>query len=170
MSKLTSKDVSSADLIEFIEETIMGIEELTEGHKVDWTHHLSVANRMLATLRSSHEPPAVHAEDCRCVGSVGPNPACPVHGRASPPPVVTLPPLNAELIDILGRPNFACAQIARVLRLTGMEITERCEAEQAAALHWMLGLYLQHGDEWRAKGEAILADARATATKGDSRG
>ena len=34
---------------------------------------------------TSSEARPVHAEDCRCIGSVGPNPACPVHGSAPEP-------------------------------------------------------------------------------------
>ena len=30
----------------------------------------------------SAEKRSVNPEDCRCVGSVGPNPRCPVHGEA----------------------------------------------------------------------------------------
>ena len=36
------------------------------------------------------------------------------------------------------------------------EVPRRVEEEQAAALHWMLNLYLAHGQEWRSVGEKIL--------------
>lgn len=66
-----------------------------------------------------------------------------------PEPAAPLPELNAELIEILGRPNFACAQIADVLRADGRLIKERSEDEQAAVLYWMLEIYIKHPDKWR---------------------
>ena len=63
-----------------------------------------------------------------------------------PPP---LPELNAELIEILGRPNFQCAQLAALLRTDGKEINFRAEDEQATVLHWMLGFYIGDKERWR---------------------
>lgn len=81
----------------------------------------------------------------------------------------TLPPLDADLIDILGRPNFTCGPFAKVLReLLGMKIERKAEHEQAAVIHWTLSLYLEHGSQWAAKGNEILkaaADARARSVK-----
>ena len=57
---------------------------------------------------------------------------------------------------ILGRPCFAIADIARVLRLGGQEIKTRAEDEQAAAIFWMLGQYEKHGKDWRKKGDEEL--------------
>lgn len=72
----------------------------------------------------------------------------------------TLPPLNDELVDILGRPNFTCGPLARSLReLLGHQIERKSEHEQAACIHWMLGLYLEHGSQWAAKGNEILKAA-----------
>lgn len=70
-----------------------------------------------------------------------------------------LPPLNDDMRNILGRMCFQCIRIAQVLRLMGHEIEEKAEAEQAAVLHWMLGLYFKHGNEWRDRAEIILKDA-----------
>lgn len=59
--------------------------------------------------------------------------------------------MNADLLAILGRPNFACARLAGVLRRhTGRDIPTKTEAEQAHVLHWLLGLYLDHGEAWEA--------------------
>lgn len=71
-------------------------------------------------------------------------------------PVSALPAMNADLLEILGRPNFACNRIAAVLRVSGVSIANKAEAEQAAVIHWLLGLYLAHGSEWQAKAEAEL--------------
>lgn len=61
---------------------------------------------------------------------------------------VQLPALNDALIQILGRPNFACAELAAALRADGHQIKQKAEHEQAAVLHWMLGIYLKHRDDW----------------------
>jgi len=53
------------------------------------------------------------------------------------------------MIWILGRPNFWCASVANVLRQDGHEIKTKAEHEQAAVIHWLLSLYLEHGDGWR---------------------
>lgn len=57
--------------------------------------------------------------------------------------------LNADTIDILGRPNFACAGIARALRMRGDSILHRAENEQAAAIRFLLGHYFSAGARWR---------------------
>lgn len=64
--------------------------------------------------------------------------------------------LNDETRWILGRPNFACARIAARLRELGHQIESKAEDEQAATIHWMLGVYEQHGDKWRAEAEEYL--------------
>ena len=73
-----------------------------------------------------------------------------------------LPPLNAELAEILGRPCFECAHIAWALRdLLGHPVERKAESEQAAVIHWTLGLYLEHGTRWREKANEILKAAKA---------
>lgn len=67
---------------------------------------------------------------------------------AAQPGAFVLPPLNDDLREILGRPNFACHEIARLLRRMGHEIAERAEAEQAAVIYWMLTKYAAHGRDW----------------------
>lgn len=64
-----------------------------------------------------------------------------------------------EIKDILGRPNFACGNIANLLRKTGQEIKNKAEDEQAAVIYWMLSMYLEHGKEWKQEGEAYLKEA-----------
>lgn len=74
-------------------------------------------------------------------------------GTASAAPAAAvpaaLPPLDEDLIDLLGRPNFACAGIADALRADGHDIKRRSENEQAATLYWCLDLRLRHGAGWR---------------------
>jgi len=84
----------------------------------------------------------------------------------------TLPSeLTPDLIEILGMPNFRAGPIAHAFRDAGRaEIKRRSEDEQAFVLHWLLGLYLKHGADWRPKAGEILtqvinevATRRATA-------
>lgn len=60
--------------------------------------------------------------------------------------VVRLPPLNEQVKDILGRPNFTLGHIARRLREQGMMIEEKAEDDQACVIYWMLELYVKFGD------------------------
>lgn len=64
--------------------------------------------------------------------------------------------LNNETKFILGRPNFWCGQISHILREKGHNIPRKSEEEQAHVIHWMLGLYEQHGDNWRTEFESYL--------------
>lgn len=82
----------------------------------------------------------------------------------------SLPPLDAELRWILGRPCFTVIGIAGALRLMGHDIPRKAEEEQAAAIHWMVNMYLQHGSEtWRAEADRALAVGREAAkSKEDS--
>ena len=72
---------------------------------------------------------------------------------------VLLPPLGDSLRSILGRPNFACYQMANWLRATGNFIPRKSEEEQAAVIYWLLNLYLKHGEEWSTHANALLAAA-----------
>ena len=68
---------------------------------------------------------------------------------------------DAEARDILGRPCFTCGRIAEVLRRMGRTIPPKAEDEQAEVLRWMLGLYAEHGAQWREKGDEELRAALA---------
>ena len=78
--------------------------------------------------------------------------------------IETLPELNDDLIWILGRPNFWCASVAHVLRQDGHEIETKSEHEQAAVIHWLLSMYLEHGENWREvaqrESDRIKAEAK----------
>lgn len=63
---------------------------------------------------------------------------------------VKLPPLDDDLISILGRPNFTCSHLAEILRKGGQDIPRKSDHEQAAVIYWFLGLYLEHGDKWES--------------------
>lgn len=71
-----------------------------------------------------------------------------------------LPPLNEDLIEILGRPCFNCIRFAQALRASGMEIRMKAEHEQAAVIHYLLGFYLKHGESWREHADADLQAKR----------
>lgn len=73
---------------------------------------------------------------------------------------LALPELNPDLIDILGRPNFTCIRIAQLLRLGGVEIATKAEAEQATVIHYLLGFYLKHGSQWAEKANEDLNPRR----------
>jgi hypothetical protein len=57
--------------------------------------------------------------------------------------------LDDELINILGRPNFICGQIASAMRQTGADIPRKAEVEQAHVIFKLLQIYAEHGPvEW----------------------
>jgi hypothetical protein len=68
-------------------------------------------------------------------------------------------PLNAHTRMILGQPNFACAPVAHMLRIMGYVIPQKAEEEQAAVIHWLLSIYLEHGQTWRRVAGVRLAAA-----------
>lgn len=83
----------------------------------------------------------------------------------------TLPPLNDSLVDILGRVCFRCAGIAQILRAGGQVIPTRAENEQAATIHFLLAMYLQHGVAWELKAhEALLAMAQLARSESEKLG
>lgn len=65
-----------------------------------------------------------------------------------PEATATLPPMNADLLNILGRMCFQCGPIADLMRANGYAIPQHAEEEQAWVIYWSLGLYLEHGALW----------------------
>lgn len=57
---------------------------------------------------------------------------------------------------ILGRPNFVTGPMCHRLRELGHDIPARMEDEQAYALHWMLGMYAEHGADWNKRANDYL--------------
>jgi hypothetical protein len=79
---------------------------------------------------------------------------------------IALPPLNAALTEILGRPSSRCGNIAYILRKGGQDIRPRPEDEQAAAVYFLLDIYLKHGDGWHKRAnEALNAITRDAARR-----
>lgn len=64
--------------------------------------------------------------------------------------------LNTETRWILGRPNFACFQIAVMLRQKGVLIPTKAEEEQAHVIHWLLTHYEADPENWRQNAEEEL--------------
>jgi hypothetical protein len=66
--------------------------------------------------------------------------------------------LSKEEIDIFGRPNFACAQIAKILIECGHyeDKAKTAEYEQAVFIHWATGLLKKHGPHWKSQANEIL--------------
>jgi hypothetical protein len=68
--------------------------------------------------------------------------------------------LSDTQIDILGRPNFACAQIAKLLIAAGIyeDKAKKAEYEQAVFIHWATGLLDEHGEKWREVAQTKLTE------------
>jgi len=77
----------------------------------------------------------------------------------SAPVELKAPELTEDLREILGRPNFTCHFIAKALRVMGHSIAHKSEDEQAVVIHWLLGIYLKHGPDWRQRAAAELEEA-----------
>lgn len=71
---------------------------------------------------------------------------------------------------ILGRPNFAVAPIAHVLRKAGQEIKTKAEDEQAAGIYWMLCLYEKHGDSFYEIADDLIKGMKNGAIKLNKQG
>lgn len=68
-----------------------------------------------------------------------------------------LPAMNDDLLEILGRPCFQCIHLANALRLKGIDIPFKAEAEQAQVIHFTLDQYLKDKDNWRQRCRDYLA-------------
>lgn len=70
--------------------------------------------------------------------------------------------LNSDQIEILGKPNFSCAPIAKHLIAGGLydkaPKSQKAEYEQAVFIHWANDLYSNHGESWRKVGGLILKE------------
>lgn len=73
--------------------------------------------------------------------------------------------MNGDLLDILGRPNFTCRDIAGLLRATGTSIPRKAEAEQAHTVLFLLNFYLRYGAGWADKATEEMQRLAATLTK-----
>jgi hypothetical protein len=67
----------------------------------------------------------------------------------------------AFMLGLAGEPH-KLSGVATLLRDSGaVDIPRRYEAEMAAALHWLVGLAIRHGDDWGDPYKAELARMRA---------
>lgn len=68
--------------------------------------------------------------------------------------------LTKNQIWILGRPNFACAGVAKLLIAGELyeDVAKKAEYEQAVYIHWASNLLDKHGDNWWEEGNQILKD------------
>ncbi len=66
--------------------------------------------------------------------------------------------LSDNEIQILGRPNFACAQVAKFLISRGIyeDKAKKAEYEQAVYIHWAMNLLEEFGDDWSVEGDKII--------------
>lgn len=69
---------------------------------------------------------------------------------------IVMPPLDADVEWILGRPCFAVGHMAEALRQGGYAIKQHAEEEQAACAYWSLMHYVKHGAGWRKVATAEL--------------
>lgn len=68
--------------------------------------------------------------------------------------------LTKAQIDVLGRPNFACSNIARYLIKKGVYKAPeklRAESEQAIAIDFLIGFLKKYGDDWSKEADKYLA-------------
>jgi hypothetical protein len=74
--------------------------------------------------------------------------------------------LTPELRQVLGLMIFQTAPVAHMLRdFDGQDIPRRAEDEQAAVLHWLISLALEHGAGWHEKALERLASLRGRAAE-----
>lgn len=57
--------------------------------------------------------------------------------------------LTPALKDALSLMLWHCGGLATARRALGHEIPHKAEEEQAAILHWVIPLAIEHGDGWR---------------------
>lgn len=114
-------------------------------------HHLDNVLRASGSALQ-HYTMAKSREDMRCAMRAA------MLAKAPPQTVAReLTPLNDHTRFILGRPNFTLISVANILRKRGDDIAEKAEDEQASAIHFLLNMYEQHGDNWA---EATTAELR----------
>jgi hypothetical protein len=77
--------------------------------------------------------------------------------------------LTPALADVLGQPNYMLHPIWMSLRECGVEIKQRYEDEAAAALHFLIPIALEHGDDWQrhaAQQLLVMRDAHEAKANG----
>ncbi|TCR01095.1 hypothetical protein [Neorhizobium sp. JUb45] len=69
--------------------------------------------------------------------------------------------LTDDLRDILSLMMWNTGPMAHALRAGGQDIKRKAEEEQAEVMHWLIGLALEHGSEWRAKASDRIREIKA---------
>lgn len=69
---------------------------------------------------------------------------------------ITIDPADPEVLDILSKLAFVCAPIAHIFQRAGYPIPTHAEEEQGHIIMWMLGMYRDHGKDWRTKANVTL--------------
>ena len=77
--------------------------------------------------------------------------------------------LNADQVEILGKPNFACADLAKLLFESGTykKDSHKAEYNQAVVIHWLNSIYEEFGSGWRKEVSGrvqIMIDAVSSPT------
>ena len=75
--------------------------------------------------------------------------------------------MTPELAEVLGMMVFQSGPIAHAFRDAGHAIPNKCEAEQAFVLHWLIGLALEHGEDWQKRAGETLDGLRPRTEGGD---
>lgn len=57
--------------------------------------------------------------------------------------------ITPSLQEMLGLMLWNTTPMAHAFRLAGRDVPPKTELEQAFIFHWLVGLYLKHGDDWR---------------------
>ncbi|TCP65886.1 hypothetical protein [Sphingomonas sp. PP-CE-1G-424] len=78
--------------------------------------------------------------------------------------------MTPALTDVLGSPHFRLHPISMALREVGFEIPVRYEDERAAALHFLISLALEHGEDWERHAADRLLELRSSFEAGKAPG
>ncbi|MBB3315150.1 hypothetical protein FHT77_000992 [Rhizobium sp. BK181] len=78
--------------------------------------------------------------------------------------------LTDDLREILSMMMWTTGPIAHALREGGQDIKRKAEDEQAEVMHWLIGLALEHGSEWRAKASDRIREIRAALSASEVEG
>lgn len=120
--------------------------------------------RMRAAFAAAGATPV--CETCNGHGMIGgpsfrepdeggePCPAC--NAQAVNVPRMLPADLTPPVRHVLSLMLWQTLPIANALRATGRHINRKTEDEQAAALHWLLGIALEHGENWEQEAARAL--------------
>lgn len=105
----------------------------------------------------------VHRDECKPDGLSVSSSQAPASREMALPREMT-----PDLMEILGRPNFACREIAQVLKADGADIPPKAEAEQAHAIYFLLSHYVASPGNWQETATDELCDTTARLASIDS--